>query len=78
MEKLSLEKFRDLEIEKKQLKFVQAGDSCTGGGFKNYWTTDSNGEPCCYMTKSYDSDSVDGNGNTTYNNVKTSMNYDCF
>lgn len=77
MEKLSLEKFQDSEIEKKQLAFVHAGDTCTGGGFRNYWTVGSNGEPCCWMTKTYESDSTDECGHTTFYNVQTTMDTSC-
>ena len=43
MERLSLRKFEDFQIDKNGLQTVKGGmDICTGGGFQNYWEKDDN------------------------------------
>lgn len=68
MEKLSLDKFQDVKLENKQLSFIHAGDTCTGGGGgRNTYNIElSNGCFCMIQDYSYDSDSVDECGNTSY------------
>ena len=73
MEKLSLEKFQDAKLDNKQLSFVHAGDSCTGGGTGICKTTsgelvEAPGSGSCtmYLCYSYESDSIDDCGHTSY------------
>lgn len=54
-------KFQDVKLENKQLSFVHAGDTCTGGGVGQYVT--GSGDKVVY---SYESDSTNDNGMTTY------------
>ncbi len=77
MEKLSLDKFRDVKLDNKQLSFVHAGDTCTGGGGGMVM---SGGNPITnqtiglinadghtsYLCYHYESDSIDDCGNTSY------------
>lgn len=82
MEALSLEKFQDVKLENKQLSFVHAGDTCTGGGSGTYLTSDgqpvtmtrinSDGSICtAYAGYHYDSDSIDDCGHTSYSGYQS-------
>jgi natural product precursor len=65
MEKLSLKKFEDFQIDKQGLKTVQGGmDVCTGGGFDNVYHRDGKSY-ILFSSTSYTSDVLDRNGNKT-------------
>ncbi len=70
MEKISLKKFEDFQINNGGLKTIKAGmGTCTGGGFENTWLRDGSSYVLA-STLSWSSDSTDERGFTTYNDKK--------
>lgn len=67
MERLSLGKFEDRKLEKKQMHYIHAG-SCTGGGTQFFWTSGDN--PRLWKTISWDSDESNGS-HTMYAGMST-------
>lgn len=54
MEKINLNKFKSLELNKFQLSQITAGDECTGGGFQRTFINGGNS----YREYSWTSDTV--------------------
>lgn len=76
MEKLSLRKFEDFQINKQELKKLQGGmDICTGGGFENEWLKDGNSYVLA-STLTWSSDVIDGRTGGKRLNDKVIKTYD--
>ena len=65
MESLILDKFQDVKLDNKQLSFIHAGDTCTGGGIVMRVNLARN-RGHYYICEHYESDSTDQWRYTTY------------
>ncbi|MCF2221645.1 hypothetical protein QX233_15355 [Chryseobacterium gambrini] len=64
-----LEKLVEKSLSTSKMAFVKAGDQCTGGGATNF----AQPHLCRSINTSWSSDSIDGNGMTTYTGFKVTM-----
>lgn len=67
MEKLSLKKFEDYKLDKKQLSYIHAGDCDTGAGTNVEGEFEGVGVRHFFT---YDSDYINSSGATFYNNLQ--------